>query len=171
MNLGRVAVLVRHTQQSLESSPFPAVASATTIVPHSLAQDWLNSIGTSLLRFDHDMATTVLLVARFRTIVAEGPLFAVGHHGQTVALNPQVHQIVAHCFGTFFCQHKIIGGASTLVTMAFHLNLGVVMGVHPLGIPVLMLSPFLTDHPAVISKENIPKTGSGSCPLFRLNFF
>src|SRR5262245_15458447 len=105
------------------------------------------------------MPTAVLLVAGFRMIVAERPLFAIRHHGQAITFNPQIHQIIAHRFGTFFSQYKVISGASTLIAMAFHLDLSVAMRAQPFGVPTQNLSAFLTDRPAVISKEDVAKTG------------
>lgn len=138
-------------------------ANRTSLFPLSLQAECLSW-------FHHEMAPAVLLKARLRKVVAEGPLFTIGHDGEAITFDPQLHQIISHGLGPLLDEHEVIGRTSSFIAMAFHFQLGHAVCTQPIGIPGKDLSAFLVDRPAIVIKEDIPKA-RGSCgSLFSSDF-
>src|SRR5215813_6051590 len=53
------------------------------------------ALSHSLLRFDDQMSSTVLLITVFRALLTKWAFFAVGHHDEALSLNPKLHQVIA----------------------------------------------------------------------------
>lgn len=105
--------------------------------------------------FNHEMTPAILLMARLRMIIAERAFFAIGHDDETIAFDPQFHQIISHRFGPLFGEDEVIGRAPPFVAMAFYLDLSPAMRTQPIGIPGEKLSAFLVDRPAIVLEEHI----------------
>ena len=119
---------------------------------------------------DHEMAPAVLLIAGLYGIKAKGTLLTIGDDGQMIASHPKIHQIIPHRFRSLLPEHEIVGGSPSLITMAFHFQLGRAVRPQPLGIPFEHLLAFFANRPAIIAEKHISKACRSRRGLLRSHF-
>ena len=61
-----------------------------------------------LLDAHRDVTAAILLMAPFFAILAKGAFLAIGHHRQTVGVDPQLDQIFLHRFGSLLPENEVI---------------------------------------------------------------
>jgi hypothetical protein len=76
---------------------------------------------------DLKMAAAILLVTSLRMSETDWAFFAVRCDGQSLCRDAEGNQVLPHCQGPFFAQHKIVGGAPPFVAMTFDLDVSAAM--------------------------------------------
>src|SRR4051812_37986427 len=98
------------------------------------------------------MSPPILLITGLRMFIAGRPLFPVRHHRQTIRAHTEFHQVVPNGFRPFLTEYKVIGGRSTLVTVAFDLDERARIRLHPFSIPSERLASVLGNRPAIVTE-------------------
>src|SRR6188768_3077635 len=104
------------------------------------------------------VVTSVLLIAGFVPIRAEGTLLPVGDDRHLLGTHPDFRKIAPSCLGAFVAQNHVVVGGASVVTVPFDFQDSTWMILEIRGVVIERFHAGIREGPLIIPKENILQT-------------